>query len=134
MGGDPWMNVVPYEMDINNALEQLKQKVFKNKEYRFPHLFPAASIEQLLEMTMDGGGTASAIDMVQGVSDDPQMFACAPLPSEILMQLYGTEKPTRRMLEGNPPFEEIERGYGYYVVLYDNDKPNGIWFGGYSWD
>jgi len=31
-------------------------------------------------------------------------------------------------------FEEIERGTGVYVVLYDQGKPSEICFAGYSYD
>jgi hypothetical protein len=38
--------------------------------------------------------------------------------------LYGTDRPTRAMVEANMDFlESIERGQGVYLVVYDVGEP-----------
>ncbi len=36
--------------------------------------------------------------------------------------------------ESEELFEDMERGQGVYVVVYDDDEPSEIFFGGYSFD
>ena len=51
------------------------------------------------------------------------------------MELFGTDRPTRELIESNMDFfEEIERGQGVYIVVYQGAKPSEIFFGGYSFD
>jgi hypothetical protein len=45
-----------------------------------------------------------------------------------------TMQPTRQMLSDMAFFEEVERGTGVYVVVYDQGKPSEICFAGYSFD
>jgi hypothetical protein len=49
--------------------------------------------------------------------------------------LYGTDQPTRAMIEANMDFlEDIERGHGVYITLYKNGHPDEILFAGFSFD
>ena len=83
---------------------------------------------------MDADGTGSILDMMQ-VADEPDFFTVAPLPREEQVRLFGTDKPTRQMIERNTDlYEEIQRGQGVYIVAYKDDKPSEIFFGGYSFD
>ncbi len=56
----------------------------------------------------------------------------------MLLELFGTTKPTREMVEddgGYEVFESIEeRGQGVYFLVYEDDRPAGIYFAGYSFD
>ena len=67
---------------------------------------------------------------------DPRSSAgvAAPPSPARLRELYGTEQPTRAMLDGHELFEEIERGQCIYVIAYDGGKPSEIFFAGYSYD
>jgi hypothetical protein len=79
-------------------------------------------------------GTASALDMV-GVSETPEIGHVAPLPPQDLLRLYGTERPTRLMIEQNMSFYEgIGRGEGVYLIAYQDGRPDQILFAGYSVD
>ena len=52
-----------------------------------------------------------------------------------LSRLFGTEQPTREMVEQSEELiGRIERGRGIYVVTYIDGKPEGIYFAGYSYD
>ena len=147
MGGHPWFYFVDYEPDINAALQKLRQREFHAGRYNpavwFPE-FPVSpqspapgaqhgSIEEAIE-DADADGTRSILDM-ERVSDAPDYCAVAPLPEEDLIELFGTNKPTREMVEGGDElFASMERGQGVYIVVYKDDQPSEIFFAGYSFD
>ena len=83
---------------------------------------------------MDADGTASILD-IERVADEPDFCVVAPLPKDELVHLFGTDQPTRTMIEQNMDFyEDIERGQGVYIILYKDGHPSEIFFGGYSFD
>jgi len=147
MGGDPWFYFVAYQSDINRALQDLRRREFEAGRYNpamwmppFPvdNNSPApgarhASIEQAMEAA-DADGTRSILDM-ERISDTPDYGAVTRLPTEELIDLFGTDKPTREMIEKNDDlFEMLERGQGVYVIAYRDDEPAEIYFAGYSYD
>jgi hypothetical protein len=147
MGGEPWFYFVEYQADINSALQALRQREFRACRYNpvmpmpeFPVEAGAAgpgarhgSIEEAMEAA-DADGTRSILDM-ERVSDDPDYGAVTPVSEEDLVDLFGTSKPTREMIESNEDlFEALERGQGVYIVAYRDDKPSEIFFAGYSFD
>lgn len=132
MGAEAWDYFVPYEANIRTVLEKLRQREFRAGRFRGSEENPA-TIEEAIE-NMDADGTGSILDMLY-VADEPNYFTVAPMPSEKQIQLFGTDKPTREMIERNHGFyEEIERGQGVYITAYKNDKPSEIFFAGYSFD
>ena len=49
-----------------------------------------------------------------------------PLSDDDLVDLFGTSKPTREMIESNDElFEALERSQGVFIVAYQEDKPSG---------
>ena len=51
------------------------------------------------------------------------------------MDLFGTVKPTRADIEANEAiFDQVERGQGVYIVVYENDEASQVYFAGYSYD
>jgi hypothetical protein len=132
MGAEPWDYFVPYEPDVQAALNKLRDLEFRAGRFRGSELRPA-TIEKALE-NMDADGTASILD-IDHVADEPEFCAVAPLPVDELVRCFGTDKPTRAMVEANLDFfEDIERGQGVYIVAYEGGKPAEIFFGGYSFD
>ena len=82
----------------------------------------------------DADGTRSILD-IERISDTPDDGAVVALPKEELIDLFGTDKPTREMIEENDDlFERLERGQGVYVIAYQDDEPSEIYFAGYSYD
>ena len=147
MGAEPWFYFVPYQSDINNALQALRRREFEAGRYNpviwmppFPvdSNSPApgrqhATIEEAMEAA-DADGTRSILDM-ERISDTPDDGAVVALPNEELIGLFGTDKPTREMIEENDDlFEMLERGQGVYVIAYQDDEPSQIYFAGYSYD
>ncbi|HEX8846478.1 MAG TPA: hypothetical protein VF791_17655 [Pyrinomonadaceae bacterium] len=147
MGGHPWFYFVPYEQDVNAALQKLREREFRAGRYNpvmdFPE-FPVTpqspapgaehdSIEEAIE-DADADGTRSILDMMT-VSPTPDYCAVAPLQQEDLMSLFGTDKPTREMIEESDElYDALERGQGVYIVVYKDEEPSEIFFAGYSFD
>lgn len=147
MGGHPWFYFVQYQPDINGALQALRQREFKAGRYNpviwFPEFPvnddspapgpPHASIEEAFE-DADASGTRSILDM-ERVSEVPDYGAVSPVPGHVLLSLFGTDKPTREMVEANYElYDLIERGQGIYIIVYEEDRPSEIFFAGYSYD
>jgi hypothetical protein len=132
MGAEPWDYFVPYEPNIEAALQKLREREFRAGRYRGSEENPA-TIEEAME-NMDADGTGSILDMTH-IADEPDFFAVSPLPPEELVRLFGTDKPTREMIEEQMDFyEDIDRGQGVYIIAYQDGKPSEIFFGGYSFD
>jgi hypothetical protein len=146
MGGHPWWYLVPYDKDIAKALEALRQREFKAGRYNPAESFPnfpvdlkhvpgckPASIEEAREDS-DADGTRSILD-VSRVGNKPDYDVVAALDDDELMEFFGTTQPTAEDVEDcDELFDEIERGQGAYVVVYENDEPSQIFFAGYSYD
>jgi hypothetical protein len=147
VGGHPWCYFVEYEPDIDAALQKLRRREFEAGRYNpavdFPD-FPVTadspapgaqhdSIEEAMEDS-DADGTRSILDM-ERVTQEPDFNAVAPMPRETLLELFGTERPTREMIDESELFELMdERGQGVYVIVYEGERPSEIFFAGYSFD
>jgi hypothetical protein len=132
MGAEPWSYFVPYEDDVQAALDKLREREFQAGRFRGAELGPE-SIDEVLE-NMEEDGTASILDITH-IADEPDFFAVTPLSAEALIEWFGTDKPTRAVIEANMDFyEDIERGQGVYIIAYKGDQPSEIFFGGYSFD
>ncbi len=150
MGAHDWRYFVPFQADIGAALESLRQREFAARRYYTDEFddpdVPAKSIEDALERS-GASGTRSVLDMARGISPSPQTFCVSPLGKERHHELFGTDKPTRKIVEQScrprfvngkiapNPFDQIERGQGVYVIVYDDTRtPSEIFFAGYSFD
>ncbi len=147
MGAEPYYYFVKYQPDLNKALQELRQREFRAGRY-FPAVdvleFPIgdhspspgaqhASIEEAFE-DADATGTQSILDL-ERVSDEPDFGAVTPLSARALMDQFGTDRPTRSMVEQNMDFfEELDRGHGTSIVLFRDGRPSEILFAGYSYD
>ncbi len=79
-------------------------------------------------------GTRSILDIFR-VGEKPDFFTASPLPGAVLDALYGTQRPSREMVESNMDFvEDIERLQCAYIVLWQDGAPDEILFFGYSAD
>jgi|ERR1041384_2689725 hypothetical protein len=145
MGGQPWIYWVPYQPDINLALHSLRQREFAAGRYNpviaFPE-FPGtaaasgpghSSIEEALAAANESG-TRSILDM-QSIGSTPGYGIVTSMSPHRLIELFGTEHPSRSMIEANMDFLcDIERGHGVYIVVYADNHPEQILFAGYSYD
>jgi len=147
MGGHPWLYFTRYQRDINAALVLLRQREFEAGRYNPVTPFPESPVPpdaaapgaqhssiDAARRAADADGTRSILDMDR-VGQSPDFGVVVPFSKEELMDLYGTDKPTREMVEGNMDFlEEIERGQGIYFITYERGEPSEIVFAGYSYD
>ncbi len=132
MGAEPYDYTVPYEPDIQEALDRLRKRVFDSGDYNGAEFNPATP-QAALEMT-DADGTRSILD-IQRVSDTPDFSCAAPFTSDELKRYFGTDKPTKAMLDQSPDFwEDLDRGMARYVILHESGEPTQIYFAGYSFD
>ena len=136
MATSGWDYFVPYQEDIDKALRDLREQVFSTGQYRkWPHV-QGQTIE---EVVAESGysGTHSILD-IERVSPIPALQAVSPLSAERLQEVFGTDKPTRQMVEDMIEDDELEelnpRYQGIYVVVYKRGKPDMICFVGYSGD
>jgi hypothetical protein len=146
MGAHLYSYIVKHQPDVNAALQELREREFRAGRYNPVVPFPApvgvdspapgAQHRTIREAVRAAGadGTRSILDL-ERVSEVPGFGALARLPDEVLLQLYGTTRPTRKMVEQSPVSEYIERrGEGIYIVLYRDGQPDELFFAGYSCD
>lgn len=132
MGAEPYQYTVPYEPDIQAALEKLRRRVFESKEFNGAKFNPPTP-EAAFEVT-GADGTRSILDITR-ISDQPDFCCAAPLTPEECESYFGSQKPTEDMVrESDELWDDLERGMARYVILYDGDEPSGIYFAGYSFD
>jgi hypothetical protein len=141
MGATTWDYFTDYEDDAGAALQKLREKVFREGKYErftFSSKKPQ-TIDDLLEGQGESG-THSILD-IQGVSPEPEFGAVCPMPVERLQELFGTDKPTRKMVEEKLGDEELiedplvsERWQGVYFTVYRDGRPNELYFIGTSGD
>jgi hypothetical protein len=149
MGAEPYWYFEKYDGDVDAALQALRQREFAAGRYNpviasMWQLFPIgphspapgaqhSSIQEAME-DADADGTRSILDL-DHVGDEPDFCTVAPLPDDVLVELFGTTEPTRAMVETDMDFmESIDRGQGVYIILYRDGKPDEICFAGYSFD
>jgi hypothetical protein len=161
MGGHPYWYIVPYESDIDAALEKLKQREFEAGRYHpvIPFLeFPIAphspspgrqhaTIEEAIEAA-EADGTRSILDAMRGVlpnpykvdfdpanPDDLPIAGVSPLSEADRIAFFGDACPSRDAVEGfGPLWEHLQRGTAVYAVLCKNGEPHEIYFAGMSFD
>lgn len=148
MGGHPWFYFVEYEPDVNAALQKLRRREFDAGRYNpavdFPE-FPVTadspapgaqhdSIEEAMEDS-DADGTRSILDM-ERIAEEADFNAVTRMPRETLLELFGTDRPTREMIDESDELFELmdERGQGIYIIVYEGERPSEIFFAGYSFD
>jgi len=98
------------------------------------------SIDTLIQWNGEEG-THSIIDISE-IALTPSFGAVAPLSNEELVRFFGTDKPTRAMVESKEADltrflqQELDRyrGEGTYIIVYQNGEPDEIYFVGYSGD
>jgi hypothetical protein len=147
MGVEPYWYVVPFQTNVQAALDELRQREFQRGRYNpavsFPMLLispdvpgPGAKHRSIAEAqeSADADGTRSILD-IERIGDAPDYCTASPIASEVLESLFGTSQPTRAMVEERMDFlKDIERGHAVYIVLYSNGVPSELMFAGYSFD
>ena len=148
MGSEPYWYYVQYDENKNNALQKLRQREFVAGRYNpvIPHIdFPIndktislgkkhETIEEAL-IDAEADGTRSILDL-EKVSAEDDFCIARTLKKDELLKYFGTEKPTKEIIEKNFDnfLDDIERGKGFCITVYENDVPIELFFIGYSFD
>ena len=163
MGASGWHYFVPYDSDINGALNRLREEVFKQGKYYKPALFYEKLLQdigdQLESDVVEGveksieeyrtmpepesideliemnaeSGTHSIIDM-HNVGSEPGFGTITPMPENMLIELFQTACPNHSQVE-----KQIDQMFNtirscYYLLVYEDDIPKEIFFIGFSGD
>ena len=150
MGANPWTYFVPYQPDLSAALADLREHEFRAGRFFQPSEVPPGLVGRLLgrapskpkppasireAIKLAGATGARSILDMEKVGDHFDYGVVASLPPKELRRLFGTERPNRKDVEDSETLvEELDRGQGIAVVIYEHGKPNGILFFGYSYD
>src|SRR3954471_24811363 len=124
MGSTGWTHFVPYQTSIATALQELQDEVRRTGQFAggFEGVGDSEELLGILNSNDSEGtqGTHSVLDIIGGISEEPQMFAASPVAEQTLLELFGTTEPSRdeveeKDLELN---EQIERWQARYLIVY----------------
>jgi hypothetical protein len=150
MGASGWEYLVPYQPDLQAALDGLRRQVFDSGDYISPvtwGLTAPESVEALAQQEyywqfMGENGTHSIIDVLHVVpyemGEQEPGTVCAFTDDEY-GDYFGSTRPSRAdwdRFRRDPIFDEYvaERWTGRAMVLWADDAPSEIAFWGYSGD
>ena len=142
-GGSEWRNLAPYSDDVAKVMEQLKWEVLRSGDYykRNPKRKPK-SPQQALQMSGEEG-THSIMDMAKVSRVEAGRFKCevatvCPLPKADLVKLFGSDRPTRAMVEAYDKRLALSTfqlgGSGVWIKVYEGATPKWLYFAGVSGD
>lgn len=146
MAAQPYWYLVPYEEELQDALDRLREREFAAGRYNpvmrrldfvepaFSRQYRKAQHDSIEDAIMDAGeeGTRSILD-IHEVRERADFGVAAPLPRAALMSLYGTERPTQDAVRANKDFlGYAAAGQCIYVTVYERDAPTHLLFAGRS--
>ncbi|WP_406395893.1 hypothetical protein [Streptomyces sp. NBC_00887] len=147
MGASSWDYSVPYQEDLNAALQQLRREVFDAGDYywvnggdwlpeeeREPR--PRTLEELWQDELVQEAGTHSILDVLEviGPDDTPDHRTVEPVLAEEARELLGTDTLTRAHVKDFDVFPR-SRWVGRCAVLHDEQgRPHEICFWGHSGD
>ena len=154
MGASGWVYVVPYQDNLQAALDDLRRHVFATGAYVkpddygdvFEDLPVPGSVDDLEQEQfgefMGTSGTHSVIDVRRIVPVDfpeEEFGAIRPLSDDEARLLFGMPRPSRADFDAvdENALDDLVTGgrwTGRAVVLWTEDKPSEIAFWGYSGD
>src|SRR3954454_20748677 len=163
MGASGWNHFVPYDDDVDGALQQLRRDVLARGDFLRHYAAPAgfklplwlrllmgvagiaSAVKRRRLMKLGNpdlaaeaageGGTHSVLDVV-GTSRIRAGGHATRAPARVLEEVYGTATPTRADVERHAGEldERLDRGEAYYVVVYRDGRPDELYFEGNSGD
>lgn len=117
MGASSWIYYVPYQEDLEQAFQALRQHVFETNDYNhfwrlhgqdeglvdidgnelFPSLSPPQTIEEVIQRSQPEG-THSILDVSRLITDS-HYFGDVPLPEDVIRGILENERPTKAMVK-----------------------------------
>lgn len=150
MGGEPYFYFVPWQKNLQNVLDDLRNREFKAGRYNpvIPSLSgfendnylskkpgaKHASIDEAREAA-DASGTRSILD-IERIGPEADYGVAAPVDAATLKSLFGTDKPASKAVRKSVSelLSDIDRGQCKYLIIFEKDKPAEVCFFGYSFD
>ncbi len=148
MGASGWEYYVPYQPDLQAALQELRHRVFETGDYWWavPHEYgksaadfpnrPRTEAELWAEEVVQESGTHSILDMshVAAESETPGYGTVQPVTDVEAVERLGAAKPTRAHIDALQPLA-TQRWIGRCAILHDiAGHPSEIYFWGFSGD
>jgi hypothetical protein len=131
MGATPFRYLVNYNKDIQSALDKLRLKVFKEKNYEGANSDTSGSPNEAFENAVTTIGSTGSILDIESVSTSAQASRTSPLTDPELMKFFRTNRPTIKQIDENPTFwGAIERGTARHITIYKDAEPSKIYFVG----
>jgi hypothetical protein len=156
-----WHYFVPYQSDVNKALQDLRIDVFAQKAF-YTDALPmrewlnrdrdrlSSEMVEVIEKRIayfeaipepatidelienDNPRSTRSILDVDRVAPRPEYGAVAVMPDELAREIFGTHRPSRSQAEEN--FEHAFRAIdaNYFLLLYEGGSPSEIMFIGHS--
>lgn len=140
LGAAIWEYCVPYQADVQKALDELRDREFRAGRFYRGELRPRSLDEAF--RNADAPGTRSILD-ISRISATRDLEAISPAPADEIRRLFGTDRPTKSMVEQASRewtdefgefMETYGRGEGVYWTLFENDQPAEIYIAGWSYD
>ena len=132
MGGWPYRYVVPYQENVQAALDGLRKDVFEHGDYYGSAARPR-TIKEAVKRSGESG-TRSILD-IERIAKSPACSCAAPLTSEEMARYFGGQWPTIKMVEEcEDLWQDLERGMARYVLIYEGAAPKELMFIGYPFD
>jgi hypothetical protein len=151
VGASRWSYLVPYQPDLDRALQELRRRTFDAGDYywaaggcwaaddetvRAERPPPASMAELFADEPTRREGTRSILDVrrVVGPGEEPTGGDVEPVTAEQALRCTGTATPTRAHRNA---LTDLVRGlwFGRCAVLHDTDgAPSEIYFFGLSGD
>jgi hypothetical protein len=148
VGASGWDYYVPYQPDLQKALEELSRRVFDEGDYwwavpyeygksaaDFPNR-PRTEEELWAAEIVQESGTHSILDMSHVLvgREKPDFGTVQPVTEAEAVERVGVAKLTRAHVGALKPLAE-QRWFGRCAVLHDADgEPAEIYFWGFSGD
>ncbi|MEV7682356.1 hypothetical protein AB0O64_27955 [Streptomyces sp. NPDC088341] len=130
---------MPYQEDLETAFEDLRRKVFEERDYYWVHdsdPWPESFEELWADEIVQEAGTHSILDIfrILGPGEYADYSTLEPVTEDEALRVLGTSKPTRAHV---PEFSAFAyaRWRGRCAVLHDErGEPREIYFWGASGD
>jgi hypothetical protein len=141
MGASGWAYYAPYQEDLAAALNQLRDKAFREGEYYWDpsdeHQPRPTTIEELWsDERVQESGTHGILDMfrVLGPSEMPDYCTVRPVSADEALRAAGTDRLTREHVKAIDHLAD-QRWHGRCAVLHDPaGNPSELYFWGFSGD
>jgi hypothetical protein len=125
---------------VMGEVEKFRHEIMKEDAFSDEPEEKPETIDELLEMRAESG-TWSILDITH-ISEEPEFGAVSPMPAERIEEIFATDKPTRKMVEGKIGYPELadddpvimEGWQGYYFTVYRDGRPHELFFVGSSGD